>query len=68
MSLVRSDAQRKATQRISLANPLRPIINSVRNSGAKTLSKIANALGGRGIRPARGNSWQLDLPTKLVCK
>ena len=49
-------AQRHAADEFTAA--MRPIINAVRNSGANTLSEIANALDGRGIRPARGNSWQ----------
>jgi DNA invertase Pin-like site-specific DNA recombinase len=47
---------------------LRPIINSVRNSGAKTLSEIANALDGRGLRPARGNSWQRSSVQRLLVR
>src|SRR3981189_215566 len=34
-----------------------PVIRAIRNAGANTLSEIAKALNGRGIRPPRGSNW-----------
>jgi DNA invertase Pin-like site-specific DNA recombinase len=59
-------AQRHAADKFT--DTLRPIIDSVRNSGAITLSEIANALDGRGIRPARGSSWQRSSVQRLLLR
>src|SRR5258708_15256907 len=39
------------------ATDLIPVIQAIRNSGANTLSEIATALNGRGVRSARGSDW-----------
>jgi DNA invertase Pin-like site-specific DNA recombinase len=36
---------------------LMPMVHAVKNAGAVTLSEIASALNGRGVRPPRGSKW-----------
>jgi DNA invertase Pin-like site-specific DNA recombinase len=38
------------------ATNLMPVVQAIRNAGALTLGEIANALNGRGVRPARAAS------------
>src|SRR5215211_954517 len=45
-----------------------PIIQAIRNTGANTLSAIANALNGRGVRPPRGNNWHRSSVRNLIAR
>jgi len=50
------------------ATNLMPVVQAIRNAGALTLSEIANALNGRGIRPARGSKWHRSSVRNLIAR
>jgi hypothetical protein len=50
-ALIGHSAQTQAAD--DFAAGLAPVIQAIRNTGANTLSAIAKALNGRGIRPPR---------------
>jgi DNA invertase Pin-like site-specific DNA recombinase len=45
-----------------------PVIRAIRNGGANTLSEIAKALNGRGIRPPRGSNWHRSSVRNLITR
>jgi DNA invertase Pin-like site-specific DNA recombinase len=50
------------------ATNLMPLVQAIRNAGASTLSEIANALNGRGIRPPRGSNWHRSSVRNLIAR
>src|SRR5258708_28087065 len=50
------------------ATNLIPVVQAIRNAWALTLSEIANALNGRGARPARGSKWQRSSVSNLIAR
>ena len=50
------------------ATNLMPLIHAIRHAGALTLSEIAGALNGRGIRPARGRRWHRSSVRNLLTR
>jgi DNA invertase Pin-like site-specific DNA recombinase len=47
---------------------LMPVVQSIRNDGAATLSEIVTALNSRGVRPARGNHWHRSSVRNLLAR
>jgi DNA invertase Pin-like site-specific DNA recombinase len=45
-----------------------PIVEAVRNSGARSLASIADALNSRGIRTARGGRWHVSTVQNLLAR
>ncbi len=50
------------------ATNLMPLVQAIRNAGASTLSEIAKALNGRGIRPPRGSNWHRSSVRNLIAR
>ena len=50
------------------ATNLVPLLQAIRNAGASTLSEIAKALNGRGIRPPRGTNWHRSSVRNLIAR
>jgi DNA invertase Pin-like site-specific DNA recombinase len=50
------------------ATNLMPVVQAIRNAGALTLGEIANALNGRGVRPARGSKWHRSSVRNLIAR
>jgi DNA invertase Pin-like site-specific DNA recombinase len=50
------------------AKNLMPVVQAIRNAGAVTLGEIANALNGRGVRPARGGKWHRSSVRNLIAR
>ena len=44
------------------------LVPVIRNAGANTLSEIAKALNGRGIRPPRGSNWHRSSVRNLITR
>jgi DNA invertase Pin-like site-specific DNA recombinase len=47
---------------------LMPLVQAIRNAGAVTLSDIASALNGRGVRPTRGSKWHRSSVRNLLAR
>ena len=62
--LVGSSVQSRSADQ--LATGLIPILNAIQNAGASSLGEIADALNGRGIRPARGSKWHRSSVRNLM--
>jgi DNA invertase Pin-like site-specific DNA recombinase len=50
------------------ARNLMPLIQAIRKGGANSLSEIAKALNGRGVRPARGSDWHRSSVRNLIAR
>jgi DNA invertase Pin-like site-specific DNA recombinase len=50
------------------AKNLMPVVQAIGNAGAVTLGEIANALNGRGVRPARGGKWHRSSVRNLIAR
>ena len=50
------------------ATDLIPMLDAIRKAGANTLSEIAKALNGRGIRPPRGSNWHRSSVRNLIAR
>jgi len=64
--LIGRSAQAQAAD--EFATNLVPLLQAIRNAGASTLSGIANALNGRGIRPPRGSNWHRSSVRNLIAR
>ena len=64
--LIGRSAQAQAAD--EFAADLVPVIQAIRNAGASTLSEIANALNGRGVRPPRGSNWHRSSVRNLIAR
>ena len=50
------------------ATDLIPMLDAIRKAGANTLSEIAKALNGRGVRPPRGSNWHRSSVRNLIAR
>jgi DNA invertase Pin-like site-specific DNA recombinase len=64
--LLGSSVQRQSADQF--ATSLFPLIGAIRKAGAFTLREIADALNGRGIRPARGSKWHRSSVRNLIAR
>jgi DNA invertase Pin-like site-specific DNA recombinase len=64
--LLGSSVQRQSAD--EFATSLFPLIGAIRKAGAFTLREIADALNGRGIRPARGTKWHRSSVRNLIAR
>jgi DNA invertase Pin-like site-specific DNA recombinase len=64
--LIGRSAQAQAAD--EFATNLVPLLQAIRNAGASTLSEIAKALNGRGIRPPRGSNWHRSSVRNLIAR
>jgi DNA invertase Pin-like site-specific DNA recombinase len=64
--LLGSSVQRQSADQ--LAGSLVPIVKAIRHTGTSSLREIADALNGRGIRPARGIKWHRSSVRNLIAR
>ncbi len=64
--LIGRGAQAQAAD--EFATNLVPLLQAIRNAGASTLSEIAKALNGRGVRPPRASNWHRSSVRNLIAR